>query len=72
MLISLVARMRGGATLRVQPTRRESLNTSATTPYCGNSSELGTSGGSTQRYQAVPKSGLGLVCFYCGDKYGLS
>jgi hypothetical protein len=32
VLTSLVARMRGGATLGVQPTRRESLNTSATTP----------------------------------------
>jgi hypothetical protein len=32
VLISLMARMRGGATLGVQPTKRESLNTSATTP----------------------------------------
>jgi hypothetical protein len=32
VLISLVARMRGGDTLGVQPTRRESLNTSTSTP----------------------------------------
>jgi hypothetical protein len=36
-------------------------------PYRGKSSELGTSGGSTQRYRAVPKPGLELVCFCCGD-----
>jgi hypothetical protein len=26
-------------------------------------------GGSTQRYRAVPKPGLGLVCFRCGDAH---
>jgi hypothetical protein len=36
-------------------------------PYRGKSSESGTSGGSTQRFRAVPKPGLGLVCFRCGD-----
>jgi hypothetical protein len=38
-------------------------------PYCGKSSESGTSGGSTQRYRAVPKPGLGLVCFRCGEAH---
>jgi hypothetical protein len=38
-------------------------------PYHGKSSELGTSGGSTQRYQVVPKPGLGLVCFCCGEAH---
>jgi hypothetical protein len=38
-------------------------------PYRGKSSESGTSGGSTQRYRAVPKPGLGLVCFCCGDAH---
>jgi hypothetical protein len=38
-------------------------------PYCGKSSESGTSGGSTQIYQAVPKPGLGLVCFRCGETH---
>jgi hypothetical protein len=38
-------------------------------PYHGKSSELGTSGGSTQRYRVVPKPGLGLVCFRCGDAH---
>jgi hypothetical protein len=38
-------------------------------PYHGKSSELGTSGGSTQWYRAVPKPGLGLVCFRCGDAH---
>jgi hypothetical protein len=38
-------------------------------PYHGKSSESGTSGGSTQRYWAVPKPRLGLVCFRCGDAH---
>jgi hypothetical protein len=38
-------------------------------PYRGKSSESGTSGGSTQRYRVVPKSGLGLVCFRCGEAH---
>jgi hypothetical protein len=38
-------------------------------PYCGKSSESGTSGGSTQRYRVVPKLGLELVCFRCGDAH---
>jgi hypothetical protein len=29
----------------------------------------GTSGGSTQRYRTVPKPGLGLVCFRCGEAH---
>jgi hypothetical protein len=36
-------------------------------PYRGKSSESGTSGGSTLRYRVVPKLGLGLVCFHCGE-----
>jgi hypothetical protein len=32
-------------------------------PYRGKSSESGTSGGSTQRYRAIPKPGPGLVVF---------
>jgi hypothetical protein len=38
-------------------------------PYCGKSSDSGTSGGSTQRFRAIPKPGLGLVCFRCGDAH---
>jgi hypothetical protein len=38
-------------------------------PYRGKTSELGTSGGSTQRFRAVPKPELGLVCFRCGDAH---
>jgi hypothetical protein len=38
-------------------------------PYLGKSSESGTSGGSTHRYRAVPKPGLGLVCFRCGEAH---
>jgi hypothetical protein len=38
-------------------------------PYRGKSSESGTSGGNNQRYRAVPKPGLGLVCFCCGDAH---
>jgi hypothetical protein len=38
-------------------------------PYRGQSSELGTSGGSTQRHRAVPKPGLGMVCFRCGEAH---
>jgi hypothetical protein len=38
-------------------------------PYRGKSSDSGTSGGSTQRFWAVPKPGLGLVCFGCGDAH---
>jgi hypothetical protein len=38
-------------------------------PYHGKSSDSGTLGGSTQRFRAVPKPGLGLVCFRCGDAH---
>jgi hypothetical protein len=38
-------------------------------PYLGKPSESGTSGGSTQRYRAVPKPELGLVCFCCGEAH---
>jgi hypothetical protein len=38
-------------------------------PYRAKSSDSGTSGGSTQRFWAVPKLGLGLVCFRCGDAH---
>jgi hypothetical protein len=38
-------------------------------PYRGRSSDAGTSGGSTQRFRAVPKPGLGLVCFRFGDAH---
>jgi hypothetical protein len=38
-------------------------------PFRGKSSESGASGGSTQWYRAVPKPGLGLVCFRCGDAH---
>jgi hypothetical protein len=38
-------------------------------PYRGKSSDSGTSGGSTQRFRAVPKPGLGLVCFRYGDAH---
>jgi hypothetical protein len=38
-------------------------------PYRGKSSELGTLGGSTQRYRAIPKHWLGLVCFRCGEAH---
>jgi hypothetical protein len=38
-------------------------------PYRGKPSESGTSGGSTQRFRATPKPGLGLVCFRCGDAH---
>jgi hypothetical protein len=69
VLISLVARTRGGATLEVQPTRGASLSISATIPIVANPLTRGTSGGSTQRFQAVPKPGLGLVCFRCGDAH---
>jgi hypothetical protein len=38
-------------------------------PYHGKSSDSGTSRGSTQRFRAVPKPELGLVCFRCGDAH---
>jgi hypothetical protein len=38
-------------------------------PYRGKPSESCTSGGSTRRYRAVPKHGLGLVCFCCGEAH---
>jgi hypothetical protein len=38
-------------------------------PYRGKPSESCTSGGSTLRYRAVPKPGLGLVCFCCGEAH---
>jgi hypothetical protein len=38
-------------------------------PYRGRSSDAGTSGGSTQRFRAIPKPGLRLVCFRCGDAH---
>jgi hypothetical protein len=38
-------------------------------PYRGKSFNSGTSGGSTQRYRVVPKPGLGLVCFRCGEAH---
>jgi hypothetical protein len=41
-------------------------------PYRGKSSDSGTSRGSTQRFRAIPKPGLGLVCFRCGDSHRLA
>jgi hypothetical protein len=38
-------------------------------PYHRKSSDSSTSEGSTQRYGAVPKPGLGLVCFRCGEAH---
>jgi hypothetical protein len=38
-------------------------------PYSGKPSKSGTSGGSTLRYRAVPKPGLGLVFFHCGEAH---
>ena len=38
-------------------------------PYRGKPSESGTSGGSNHTYRAVPKPGLGLVCFHCGEAH---
>jgi hypothetical protein len=38
-------------------------------PYHGKPSESGTSRGSTPRYRAVPKPGLGPVCFRYGEAH---
>jgi hypothetical protein len=38
-------------------------------PYRVKSFDSGTLGGSTQRFRAIPKPGLGLVCFRCGDAH---
>jgi hypothetical protein len=69
VLISLVARTRGGATWEVQPIRGGKSQHQHHHPYRGKSSDSGTSGGSTQRFRTVPKPGLGLVCFRCGDAH---
>uniref|UniRef100_A0A0A9CRD4 Retrotransposon gag domain-containing protein n=1 Tax=Arundo donax TaxID=35708 RepID=A0A0A9CRD4_ARUDO len=38
-------------------------------PYRGKSSHSSASGGSAPHYRAVPKPGIGLVCFRCGDAH---
>jgi len=38
-------------------------------PYRGKSFHSSSSGGSTPQYRAVPKPGMGLVCFSCGDAH---
>jgi hypothetical protein len=38
-------------------------------PYHNKPSESSTLGGSTQRYRAIPKPRLWLVCFCCGEAH---
>ncbi|XP_062182018.1 uncharacterized protein LOC133886282 [Phragmites australis] len=38
-------------------------------PYRGKSSQSSASGGSAPQYRAVPKPGLGLVCFRCSNAH---
>jgi hypothetical protein len=37
-------------------------------PYCGKSAQSSASG-TTPQYRAIPKPGMGLVCFHCGDAH---
>ncbi|XP_062231056.1 uncharacterized protein LOC133928650 isoform X2 [Phragmites australis] len=38
-------------------------------PYRGSLGRSRTSGGSTTQYRAIPKPGMGMVCFRCGDAH---
>ncbi|KAF0922405.1 hypothetical protein E2562_034649 [Oryza meyeriana var. granulata] len=39
--------------------------------YRGSSTQSRTSGGTTPQYRAIPKPGMGMVCFRCGDPHRL-
>jgi len=38
-------------------------------PYHGSSEQSCTIGDSTPQYRVIPKPGMGMVCFYCGDPH---
>ena len=38
-------------------------------PYRGKSAESSASGGGAPKYRAVPKPGMGMVCFRCGEAH---
>jgi hypothetical protein len=38
-------------------------------PYRGKSAQSSALGGATPQYRAIPKPGMGLVCFQCGDAH---